>query len=355
MIICSLIRKCFLCLLSLLLLLCTKNTNRVEYINPRKISASLNILIKNPVWDKDGEFKCWAVVPPELKSQRNVTVTKIEPEPAKVTKVDELEGPIYFFDFKNDIENKNDIKLTISFEAELYETITNIDVKNIGSYDKNSDLYKKYTKSERIIEITPEIAAKAQEIVGDEKNPYLQAKLINQWIIDNYSYEYPVPKRGTVVSFDKKKGDCGEYSFIFCAMMRSLGVPARTVMGALAVPEVKEFSPHGWAEFYLPEYGWIPVDASQTDVLFEDGYKEKFERFGFPMKAEFYFGNRANKRIVFTKNMNIELIPPYPEGKSPDGLVEDNKVITLQPLYYYFKGIKGYDDMKGELIVEEIN
>ncbi len=46
---------------------------------------------------------------------------------------------------------------------------------------------------------------------------------------------------------------------------------------------------HFWAEFYIPRFGWIPIDANYGD-----------EKWGIQPK-EFYFGNMDNVHIAFSK------------------------------------------------------
>lgn len=166
-----------------------------------------------------------------------------------------------------------------------------IEPAKIEDYDKNGSLYKFYTKSEEGVEITDEILTKAEAIVGDETNPYLKAKMIFQWILDNANYKYPPEKRGAKFMFESLEGDCGEYSSLFCAMCRAVEVPARFVSGLWFGDK---FGFHAWSEFYLPGYGWVPADASMADS--GDG-DYKWE----------YFGWLENTRLTPSRGNNIPL------------------------------------------------
>jgi transglutaminase-like putative cysteine protease len=69
-----------------------------------------------------------------------------------------------------------------------------------------------------------------------------------------------VLKRGT--------GSCSEYTFVYIAMCRAAGLPARYV-GAITVrgdDASWDDVHHRWVEIYLPGYGWIPVDPSGGDA-----------------------------------------------------------------------------------------
>jgi transglutaminase-like putative cysteine protease len=65
------------------------------------------------------------------------------------------------------------------------------------------------------------------------------------------------------------------YTALFCAMAISQRIPCRAVSGLFFEPpfprtysskgsptDPSVYGSHVYAEFYLPSYGWIPVDAS---------------------------------------------------------------------------------------------
>ncbi|MBD3235467.1 MAG: hypothetical protein GF330_02040 [Candidatus Eisenbacteria bacterium] len=107
----------------------------------------------------------------------------------------------------------------------------------------------------------------AQRIVGAETHPYWMMRRIYDWVIETLEYErvggWDVPetliRRGT--------GSCSEYTFLFIALCRAVGIPARYEAGTAlrgddaSVDDVY----HRWAEVYLPGYGWVPVDPSRGD------------------------------------------------------------------------------------------
>ncbi|MFH0778665.1 MAG: transglutaminase domain-containing protein [Candidatus Eisenbacteria bacterium] len=127
---------------------------------------------------------------------------------------------------------------------------------------------KAYTSDESRYRITqPLISETARKIVGDEKNPYWMARKICKWVQDHVEYKRvggwdiaeTLIKRGT--------GSCSEYSFLYIALCRAVGLPAR-YEGSIAVrgddASIDEVY-HRWCEVYLPGYGWIPVDPSGGD------------------------------------------------------------------------------------------
>ncbi len=95
-----------------------------------------------------------------------------------------------------------------------------------------------------------------------------------------------------------RKGNCTDFHSLFIGMARASGIPARFAIG-FPLPadktegDVKGY--HCWAEFYIPDKGWIPVDAS--------------EAFKHPEKHDFFFGNLDADRVQFTMGRDIPLQP----------------------------------------------
>ena len=114
---------------------------------------------------------------------------------------------------------------------------------------------------------TPYMVDTVHRIVGEEKNAYWIARKIYDYLIEHIEYEmiggWDVPevvlKRGT--------GSCSEYTFCFVALCRAAGLPAR-YQGSVVMrnddASIDEAF-HRWAQVYLPNYGWVPVDASRGD------------------------------------------------------------------------------------------
>ncbi len=112
----------------------------------------------------------------------------------------------------------------------------------------------------------PVIQAAVKAAVGDEKRPYWIMRKIFNYVLNKIDYNLkplggwnPAPtvlERGT--------GSCSEYSFVFIALCRAAGLPARYVGSVVVRSKDKGIDDvwHRWPEVYLPNYGWIPVDPS---------------------------------------------------------------------------------------------
>ncbi|BCJ89397.1 transglutaminase [Terrihabitans soli] len=68
-----------------------------------------------------------------------------------------------------------------------------------------------------------------------------------------------------VQAFHAGHGVCQDFSHIFCAAARSIGIPARYVSGYLMRPgTIEQEASHAWSEAYVPDLGWISFDAANA-------------------------------------------------------------------------------------------
>jgi hypothetical protein len=119
-----------------------------------------------------------------------------------------------------------------------------------------------------------------ERILGRIKDPVAQAKAIYDWVVDNTTYDPSLPGCGTG---DVRKqlisgqygGKSADINGLFVSICRAIGIPARCVYG-LRTGSSRLFrslgisgddatrGQHVRAEFYIPGYGWVPVDPSDV-------------------------------------------------------------------------------------------
>lgn len=132
------------------------------------------------------------------------------------------------------------------------------------------------TVTDRTLDLT-------QEIIDGESNPYNQSVLIEDWLRNNITYDESVdaPPGGQdlvdYVLFDHTYGYCEHYAASMTVMLRSLGVPARVVVGyapgewdeSAKAFLYRQRNAHAWVEAYFPGYGWIPFEPTANRPLGE--------------------------------------------------------------------------------------
>lgn len=311
---------------------CSPTKSSITYENPRvyNVEYTFELCPEPDSIDRERDLKLWLPVPGEWDSQKAVKIISVEPPPHAEYTDPEHGNRMFFWDFGEEPE-KPIYAVKLSYRLESFELRAKIDPNRVGSYDKTSETYTLYTRSTEHIKIIPEVEALAHEAVGDEKNPYLQAKQIFDFVVKKMRYKLLRCDKGAGIealldsaAIDEHTGEryfegaCDQYTEFFVALCRAVGIPARGVTGMIGWgPWIEKedlklssnwhtrLSPdglaaarlygalggHRWAEFYLPNYGWIPVDATW----------KQFEWLN-------------NSRVIFTKGTDILIGPDAPEG-----------------------------------------
>ncbi|MCZ6508367.1 MAG: transglutaminase-like domain-containing protein [Acidobacteria bacterium] len=158
---------------------------------------------------------------------------------------------------------------------------------------------ERFLRPDRLVPIDGAIAAEARRVAGDAGTARQRARRLYDHVVQTMSYD----KSGTgwgqgdaLYACDIRTGNCTDFHSLFIGEARALGIPARFVMG-LPLPPGTESGTipgyHCWAEFYLDEWGWVPIDASEAHK--------------HPEHVETFFGGLDSHRIEFTRGRDIAL------------------------------------------------
>lgn len=241
----------------------TLKSNGKTQADPVKMKVKYTVTLK-PNVVPDGEMvRCWLPYPREdNRRQTNIILISasdvnyvISPEnyahrTLYMQKVAEKDKPMAF-----------SIEFYYSAAAEWFDLAN----KQIKPYDKNSELYKKYTaERESHVIFTDKIKELSKQIVGNEKNPYQVTKKIFDYVNDNYPWagarEYSTIDNIPKYVIENKHGDCGQVALLFITLARYNGIPAKWQSGFMTHPGGLNL--HDWAEVYYEGIGWVPVDQS---------------------------------------------------------------------------------------------
>ncbi|MBI5115613.1 thioredoxin family protein [Candidatus Poribacteria bacterium] len=165
----------------------------------------------------------------------------------------------------------------------------------------------RFLAPDRLVPVGGKIAEEARRVAGDVDEPLVRARRLYDHIVNSVKYD----KSGTgwgrgdaIYVCDSRAGNCTDFHSLFIGEARSLGIPARFIMGIPLPPNASEgLIPgyHCWAEFYVHGHGWIPVDASEAS---KDRSKE-----------DALFGGLDANRVAFTVGRDIHI-----PGTSGDSL-----------------------------------
>jgi transglutaminase-like putative cysteine protease len=159
-------------------------------------------------------------------------------------------------------------------------------------------------------------------IVGRIKDPVAQAKAIYDWVVDNSIYDPALSGCGSGdVNQQLIRGQYGgrsaDINGLFVAICRAIGIPARCVYGLRVAPsrlftslglkgDDATRAQHVRAEFYIPGFGWIPVDPSDVRrAVAMEGLSERDSKVQSLRKI--LFGVWEMNWIAFNVGTDVEL------------------------------------------------
>ena len=185
-----------------------------------------------------------------------------------------------------------------------------------------------YLRSTPLVRVDEPTSAEADRLAGtggaraDAASSLERVRRLLQHLVsDRYSYAWPVPIRGSAAMRENPEGDCGSYSSLLAAWCRSLGIPARIVVGTWAQGKMQA---HVWNEVFVDGIGWIPVDASAAALLRTDPGRirplmDLPRGSPSPFTSEFHLGGLGRDRLAFSLEMDCHPLPGYDEGGDPPG------------------------------------
>lgn len=125
-----------------------------------------------------------------------------------------------------------------------------------------------------------DVIKKAEELTIDAKNEQEKFKAVYDYVVENIKYDYQkysklnsdyIPSVEDVVK--EGKGICYDYAVLTAAMLRSIGVPTKLIMGYKT--GLKEY--HAWNQVYLDDK-WITVDTTLDAVLVQGNRTPQIEK-----------------------------------------------------------------------------
>ena len=161
------------------------------------------------------------------------------------------------------------LRATMTVDVTAWSVRWHIDPERVGRLSAvPTDIRNRYTADgAKLLRDDPVIREAVEEAVGDERNPYFMVRRIARHIQDHLFYELSGGWNVAPTVLSRGSGSCSEYTFVFLAMCRAAGIPARYVGSVVVRGDDASTDDvfHRWPEVYYPGYGWIPADAQAGD------------------------------------------------------------------------------------------
>jgi len=163
---------------------------------------------------------------------------------------------------------------------------------------------RKYLAPNRLVPVGHQILAPILAEIHEQRaddSAAATARAVYDWVVDNVEYKKVGTGWGNGDTFwacSERYGNCTDFHSLFISLARSEGIPARFEIG-FPVPQDQSAGEiggyHCWVEVYLPERGWVPIDASEAAK--------------HPERRELLYGTQPPDRIHFSTERDLVLSP----------------------------------------------
>ncbi len=210
----------------------------------------------------------YVAIPQDRNSQELLDAVRFVPEPTAII-ADKWGQEVAYYRL-DDLGPTDIATVTMYASARLYQIQYYIFPDRVGTLEEvPADIRDRYLADDAKFDLqNPVIQEAVQAAVGDRTNVYWIARRIYNYVLSRVEYELSGGWNVAPAVLERGTGSCSEYSFVYIAMCRAAGVPARYAGSVVIRGDDASWDDvfHRWVEVYLPGYGWVPVDPSRGDV-----------------------------------------------------------------------------------------
>ncbi|WP_058911415.1 transglutaminase-like domain-containing protein [Entomohabitans teleogrylli] len=322
-----------------------------------------------PPGGSEGEVKLWIPVPEDTSFQQLQKLTFSGNYQQAYLTANNRYGAKTLFATWPDSKGPMEVKVEMLIETQDLEPMKNHQLD--GWQIPESDLVFP-PEVKPYLEATPHIATDgivketAMKIVGSEKSPLKQAKLIYDWVKTHMHRDDSVIGCGTgdvgqILKEGKLGGKCTDINSVFVALCRATGIPAREMFGIrlgatrkLAAYSAKAFgsadargvakisgAQHCRAMFWLAGYGWLPADPADVTKMRLAEDKENGDP-AVEAVSDYLFGNQEMNWVGFNHGRDFALSPAAEQGDI-NNFGYPYAEVDGDPLNFYDPAVFSYD------------
>ena len=203
------------------------------------------------------------------------------------------------------------------FKIKVWELHWNLDPAKIVTVDRWPTSFDRYRRGEAQAVVVDERFEKLlKQIVPQPTNPLTDMSAVMDWVIRDFKYDHndASMQASAVHALEKHHGHCSDYHGFCASMGRVLGYPTRVTYGINPFP--KNSPSHCKLEVFLPPYGWVSFDVSETQNLLSAIAKDETldegqrQRLLAAAKDRLLHGFRDGTWFLQTKGTDYDLEPP---------------------------------------------
>ena len=200
------------------------------------------------------------------------------------------------------------------FTAKVWDLYWRLDPDKVASVESWPKEFGPYLRPEAVA-ARESFRSVLKEIVPRRSTAAGDLFRVMDWIDSNLTYDHVKAslQADPEHAFTLRRGHCSDYHGLCAEMGRALGYPARVTYGLQLFP--KNSPSHCRVEIFLPPYGWVSFDVSETQKLAASIVKNKNlstveqHRLIEAARRRLREGFRENSWLLATKGTNYELAP----------------------------------------------
>jgi hypothetical protein len=249
------------------------------------ISYSVDVRAANA--DPPNSIYLWTPVPASTASQLNKEALADSAKPF----VGDYRGAALYR--LADLKSGDSRRLSVSYLVDVYSVETWIQSERVKAY-ADSPVVRAWTKPSSLVPSGNAAVKETAAAFSDgERNPYLKARAIYGSFLKEFTITPDTNGASAVQALNDRKADPYTAALLFCALYRAAGIPAIPVAGIIcAAPGAAV--PHYWAEFWIEDFGWVPVDPVLGAGFPVESFRRRDDH------RAYYFGNLDNQHLVFS-------------------------------------------------------
>ncbi|VVB58261.1 Transglutaminase-like superfamily protein [Candidatus Anstonella stagnisolia] len=193
------------------------------------------------------------------------------------------------------------------------------------SYAIPQDVKKYLEADKRIQSNDSRIKALALEITANSTSAFEKVAKLAFWVNNYIKYDetYVGQEKDALTVLQEKRGVCVEYSTLFAALSRSIGIPTRYVGGYAYSNKFNQWLGHVWIEVYIGK--WVQVDPTWLQAGYVDAlHVSKF-------RSGMLLGDVKASALVYPQSASIKLTTNDQSGAISSG-TKAKSMQTSEPL-----------------------
>jgi transglutaminase-like putative cysteine protease len=288
---------------------------QAERSNPVTYDVDFSVVVTAPY--KSKVLKVWLPMP-QSDAGQDVTEGELTSFPMPVEPkigTEKIFGNTFaYFEYK---EPQGAQIIRHKFKIQVWELHWKLDPDKIVTVNTWPSPFERYLKGESQAVVTDDRFSKLlNQIVPQRGNPLKDMSSVMDWVIQDFKYNHEDAslQASSVFALEKRHGHCSDYHGFCSAMGRLLGSPTRIAYGINPFP--KNSPSHCKMEAYLPPYGWVSFDVSETQNMLTlikklpDIDETLRQRLLNAAKDRLVHGFRDNTWFVQTRGSDYDLEPP---------------------------------------------